>query len=183
MSDLKERWKSALKNPFYYCAWILAISIMMLGWQQAHRQAQTEQVRTVVDICPTTAYTWGDDVKRPGDKHYGYAFTGEKAIVGTCALDPKYWSERLQLAWDDKWSYEKKRSADVFWKVTILDIDNNVTYLPRDTGSAVKKKRIDISLGDLTPESKHVRDAFGKQYRRFIIIVNQLEDVHGDQGK
>lgn len=131
--------------------------------------------RERIEICPTTAYHWDSDTLHKGMKGYGKTFTGEWADANrVIAIDPAHWSRVLNLPWDSTWTQEQKALAPVFWKTIWIDADNHRCYAARDVGSKVRNNLIDISFGPGSPEVDRQAKLFGKQWRRFIIIVNDL---------
>lgn len=157
-------------------AMIALLLVLIMGYSgiKFGYERNTDNYTIVNDVLPCTAYTWADDDKQPGDDGYGIAFTGVKATADhVIAVDPIYWSQRLGLEYDHEWPQEKRAKADVFWKTIWWDVENEKVYFARDIGGAIKQKRIDISFGDTTPQTAIRLKMFGKQYRRFIVIVNK----------
>lgn len=100
---------------------------------------QTEPMEMV-----TTAYTAGPEStgKRPGDKGYGITYTGTKARIGVCAVDPEY----IPLG-------------------TSMFVEDYGYCRAEDTGSAVKGYHVDVFMNSVSDALE-----FGREKRKVWIL-------------
>lgn len=97
----------------------------------------------------TTAYTAGPEStgKKPGGKGYGITFTGTKAKVGVCAVDPNY----VPLG-------------------SSLYVEGYGYCRAEDKGSAVKGYHVDVFMDGVNEALR-----FGNEQRK-VWILNDFED-------